>query len=92
MKVISKQEFTDHPAEVVEAVEAGETYYVTRDGVEVAEVRPREGRRRLTSEELVERHKHLPRVDYAAMRAEGDEFFGGADRIGDDDPWERGRG
>ncbi|WP_246842945.1 hypothetical protein [Allokutzneria sp. NRRL B-24872] len=39
--------------------------------------------------ELVERHGQLPRVSYADVRQEADEFFGGADRIGVEDPWER---
>ena len=45
-------------------------------------------RRRLTTAELVERHKRLPKIDYAEMRAEADEFFG-ENRLGDNDPWER---
>jgi hypothetical protein len=91
VKVISQQEFDQNPAEVFEGLEAGEAFRVTRDGVEVIELHPPHGRR-LTAEELVERHKHLPRVDYAQMRADVDEFVGGEDRIGDDDPWERTRG
>jgi antitoxin (DNA-binding transcriptional repressor) of toxin-antitoxin stability system len=76
----------------MDAVEAGETYHVTRNGVEVAELRPLSRRRRLTAEELVERHRRLPRVDYVRMRQEVDEFFGAEDRVGDDDVWERDRG
>jgi hypothetical protein len=34
-----------------------------------------------TSEELVERHQWLPRVDYELMRQEADEFFGTEDRV-----------
>jgi len=91
VKVISQQEFDRDPAEVMEAVTAGETYHVTRDGAEVVELRPQAHGCRLAPEELVARHKRLPRVDYAAMRAEADEFFGNEDRVGDDDPWERRR-
>ncbi|MDQ2583392.1 type II toxin-antitoxin system Phd/YefM family antitoxin [Saccharothrix yanglingensis] len=91
MKVISQREFRNSSAAVMDAVEAGETFHITRNGVEIAEVRPLPRRRQFTAEELVERHKRLPRVDYAAMRAESDEFFG-EDRVGDDDPWERKRG
>jgi hypothetical protein len=40
----------------------------------------------------VARHRKLPRVDYARMRQEAEEFFGTEDRVGDDDPWERSRG
>ncbi len=54
---------------------AVEVQRVVRDGDEASE--------------LVERHGQLPRVSYADVRQEADEFFGGADRIGVEDPWER---
>ena len=92
MKVISQREFRNNSAAVMDAVESGETYHVTRNGVEVAELRPLARRRRLTAEELVDRHKRLPRVDHARLRQEADEFFGSEDRVGDVDPWERNRG
>ncbi|WP_218133928.1 hypothetical protein [Lentzea fradiae] len=41
--------------------------------------------------EIAERHKDLTPVDYVRMRQEADEFFGDEDRVGDSDPWERGR-
>ncbi|MGK8501874.1 type II toxin-antitoxin system Phd/YefM family antitoxin [Nocardia asiatica] len=87
MKVITQREFRNNSAAVMDAVEAGETFRVTRNGVEVAEVRPVDRKRRLTTEELVERHRKLPRVDFARMRQEADELFGTEDRIGDDDAW-----
>ena len=92
MKVITQREFRNNSAAVMDAVEAGETYYVTRNGVEVAELRPIPRRRRPTAEELVERHRKLPRVDYGQMRQEAVDFFGTEDRLGDDDVWERDRG
>lgn len=92
MKVISQREFRNNSAEVMDAVEAGETYHVTRNGVEVAELRPLSRRRRLTAVELVERHRTLPRVDFDRMRHEADELFGTEDRVGEEDPWERNRG
>jgi antitoxin (DNA-binding transcriptional repressor) of toxin-antitoxin stability system len=73
----------------MDAVEAGEIYHITRNGIEVAELRPLPRRRRLSAEELVARHRRLPRADHARMRREADEFFGTDDRIGDDDPWQR---
>lgn len=91
MKVISQRELRNNSAAVMDAVEAGETYRVTRNGVEVAELRPVARRRRLSAEELVERHRRLPRVDHDRMRRDADEFFGSDDRVGDEDPWERGR-
>jgi prevent-host-death family protein len=91
VKVITQREFRNNSAAVMDAVEAGETYHVTRNGVEVAQLRPISRRRRLTAEELVERHRKLPTVDYVRMRQEVDEFFGGEDRVGEDGVWERGR-
>ena len=92
VKVITQREFRNNSAAVMDAVEAGETYHVTRNGIEVAELRPITRRRRLSAEDLVERHRKLPRVDHARMRQEADEFFGSEDRIGDDDVWDRPRG
>ncbi|MFD2468251.1 type II toxin-antitoxin system Phd/YefM family antitoxin [Amycolatopsis silviterrae] len=91
MKVITQREFRNNSAAVMDAVEAGEIYYVTRNGVEVAELRPIPRRRRLTAEELVERHRRLPAVEAASLRREADEFFGTEDRLGLDDAWERPR-
>jgi len=92
MKVITQRAFRNNSAAVMDAVEAGETYHVTRNGLEVAELRPLSRRRRLSAEELVERHRRLPRVDHGHMRQDADDYFGGQDRIGDEDPWERARG
>lgn len=92
MEIISQREFRNNSARVMDAVEAGETFHVTRNGVEIAELRPIPRRNRLTAAELVERHRRLPQVDYATMRRDADEFFGETDAIGDADPWERSRG
>ncbi|MCG8925668.1 type II toxin-antitoxin system Phd/YefM family antitoxin [Lentzea sp. CC55] len=92
MKFISQREFRNCSAAVMDAVEAGETYHVTRNGVEVAELRPLPQRRRLTAEELVERHRTLPQVDHLRMRHEDEKCFGDEDRVGDVEPWERNRG
>jgi prevent-host-death family protein len=92
MKVISQREFRNNSAAVMDAVEAGETYHVTRNGVPVAELRPLPRRRRLSAEELVDRHRKLPRVEYAPMRRDADEFFGNEGRVGDDDLWDRSGG
>jgi prevent-host-death family protein len=84
VKTITQREFRNNCAAVMDAVEAGETYHITRNGMEVAELRPLARRRRMGAEELVARHRRLPRVDYAQMRREADGFFGGEDRVGDD--------
>ncbi|SDX23542.1 Antitoxin component of toxin-antitoxin stability system, DNA-binding transcriptional repressor [Amycolatopsis xylanica] len=83
MDVISQREFRNNSAAIMDGVEAGKTYYVTRNGVEIAELRPIQRRRGLTSEELCAKHRKLPRVDAELLRQEADEFFGSEDRIGD---------
>ncbi|TCC44531.1 type II toxin-antitoxin system Phd/YefM family antitoxin [Kribbella capetownensis] len=90
MKIITQREFRNHSAAVMDAVEAGVIYHITRNGTEVAELRPLNERRRPSAQELVERHHRLPRVDAALMRQDADEFVGAEDRVGEDDPWERG--
>ncbi len=85
VKTITQREFRNNAASVMDQVEAGETFHVTRNGVEVARVSPVPRHRRLTAEQLVERHRRLPRVDSARMREEADEFFGGDDRMGEDE-------
>lgn len=92
MKTITQREFRNNSAAVMDAVEAGEIYRITRNGREVAELRPLGRKRRMSAEELVARHRRLPRVDFARMRQDADEFFGTADLAGDEDPWERTRG
>ncbi len=91
MKIITQREFRNNSAAVMDQVEAGEIFHITRNGIEVAELRPLPRKRRLSAQELVERHRRLPQVDYDEMRREADEFFGTEDRI-DDDPWEKRHG
>lgn len=59
-------------------VDPGPRDTITRDDTEAAELRPLPRRRRLTAEELVARHRRLPRVNHELMRQEADEFFGTA--------------
>ncbi|MBV9023591.1 MAG: type II toxin-antitoxin system Phd/YefM family antitoxin [Streptomycetaceae bacterium] len=92
MKIITQREFRNNSATIMDAVEAGETYHITRNGTEVAELRPLRRRPHLTAEELVARHRRLPPVDAARMRQEADDFFGLDDLVGSDDPWEQRRG
>jgi prevent-host-death family protein len=91
MRTITQRELRNNSAAIMTAVENGETFVVTRNGVEIAEVSPRRSRRKVTSRELFALCRKLPRVDYDEMRRDADEFFEG-DLIDDGDPWERTRG
>lgn len=91
MKTITQRELAARSKAVLDDVEAGETYHITRNGTEIAEVRPLSSRRRFVPvEELQRKWSNAPAVDYARMRAEADEFFGSEDRVDEDDnPWDR---
>ncbi|MEU0129815.1 MULTISPECIES: PhdYeFM domain-containing protein [unclassified Streptomyces] len=93
MKTITQRELAARSKAVLDDVEAGETYHVTRNGAEIAELRPLSSRRRFVPvEELQRKWRHAPRSDAARMRTEADEFFGSEDRIdidGDGNPWDR---
>jgi prevent-host-death family protein len=89
MKTITQRELAAHSKAVLDDVEAGETYHITRNGTEIAEVRPLSDRRRFVPvEELQRRWRDAPAFDPSALRAEADAFFGD-DAVEDDNPWER---
>jgi prevent-host-death family protein len=80
---ITQREFRNNSAAVMDAVEAGQTYLITRNGRVIAELRPVSGRRPLTAEELVARHRRLPPVSMGDLRRDADDYFGSEDRVGE---------
>ena len=90
MKTITQRELAARSKAVLDDVEAGETYHITRNGTEIAEVRPLSERRRFVPvEELQRRWRDAPVLDPAALRADADEFFRDDYVTDDDNPWER---
>lgn len=90
MKTITQRELAARSKAVLDDVEAGEVYHITRNGTEIAEVRPLGTRRRFVPvEELQRRWRDAPAFDAAALRAEASDFFSDDDVLGDDNPWER---
>jgi prevent-host-death family protein len=75
-RTISQREFRNASAAVMDAVEAGETVIVTRNGVAVAEVRPIQRRTFAATAELLRCFRELPRLNYGALRADADALFG----------------
>lgn len=61
MTSVSVRDLRNHGGEVLDRVARGETVTVTRDGAEVAELRPRP-QYGPSAGELIERRKHLPPV------------------------------
>jgi prevent-host-death family protein len=83
-KSISQAELRNGSARVMDAVEAGEDFIVTRNGAPVAELRPLSPRRELSADELIAMFAGLsPGSSGDDMRAEADAIFG-EDRIGDE--------
>ena len=90
MKTITQRELAARSKAVLDDVEAGEIYRITRNGAEIAEVRPLSTRRRFVPvEELQRRWRGVPAFDPAALRSEASDFFGDDDVPEDENPWER---
>jgi prevent-host-death family protein len=68
---VSVRDLRNHGGEVLTRVETGESLTVTRDGVEVAELRPLP-RRPLSAAQLIARRRALPPVDLDSLRADLD--------------------
>lgn len=68
---MSVRELRNHGGDVLDRVARGEDVIVTRDGVEVAELRARP-HARLSAAELIARRQHLPRLDPAELRRDLD--------------------
>jgi prevent-host-death family protein len=68
---VTIRDLRNHGGSVVDRVERGETVIVTRDGVQVAELRPLP-RPRLNAAALLARWRTVPLVDAAEMRADID--------------------
>ncbi|WP_375499256.1 type II toxin-antitoxin system Phd/YefM family antitoxin [uncultured Jatrophihabitans sp.] len=71
MESVTVRELRNHGGEVLDRVARGEALVVTRDGAEVAELRPRT-RRSPSASDLIARRRHLPVVDPDALRRDMD--------------------
>jgi prevent-host-death family protein len=75
-RTISQREFRNASAAIMDAVEAGETVIVTRNGVAVAELRPVQRRTFAASADLLRSFRDLPPLNYDTLRADADALFG----------------
>ena len=71
MATVSVRDLRNHGGEVLDTVARGESVTVTRDGVAVAELRPLP-RRGTSAAQLIERRRHLPRIDPERLRRDID--------------------
>ena len=81
MKAISQRELRNASAAVMDAVERGQAFQITRHGTVVAELRPVAPGGLVGSSELKAAFAHLPGGGFDALRAEADAVFG-EDRVG----------
>jgi len=83
MTTITQRALRNDSAAIMDRVERGEAFQVTRNGRPVAELRPIGGpRTAVPITELLSAFADLPPADYAQWRREADEFFGdGGDRV-----------
>lgn len=71
MESVTVRQLRNHGGDVLDRVARGEALVVTRDGAEVAELRPRT-RRSPSPSDLIARRRHLPLVDPEALRRDLD--------------------
>jgi prevent-host-death family protein len=71
MESVTVRELRNHGGEVLDRVARGEALFVTRDGAQVAELRPHT-RRSPSAADLITRRQHLPTVDPEALRRDLD--------------------
>jgi len=70
-RTISQRELRNDSGEILRALDRGEDFLVTRNGVPVGELRP--ARRRFVSRKvLIEAFRHAPAIDEARFREDVD--------------------
>ena len=73
---ISQRDLRMRSKEIMDAVEGGQAFTVTRDGREIGELVPLRRRRRFVSRaEFTAMSGHAPVIDLAAFRADQDREF-----------------
>ncbi len=82
---ITQRDLRSRSGQIMDAVEHGEAFVVTRNGTAIGELIPLRRRRRVTREQFAAMSVNAPRVDAARFRAD-------LDRIADaelGDPYDR---
>jgi prevent-host-death family protein len=80
---LSQRELRNNSGEVMRALDRGEDFIVTRNGVPVGELRPVRRRKFVTRDEFVALFEGAPHIDYERFRADVDAYV-------DQDPTPRG--
>lgn len=83
MREISQRELRNESGEIMRALDRGESFVVTRNGVPVGELMPIRRRRFVPAEEAVAAFRGAPPLDFARLRQD-------LDGLVDQDPTPRG--
>ncbi len=74
-RTITQRELRNDNAEIVRALESGDSFIVTRNGVPVGRLTPIGRRTFVPTSELKESAAHLPRIDYKKFREDIDAYI-----------------
>ncbi|MDP1795468.1 MAG: hypothetical protein Q8K63_15120 [Acidimicrobiales bacterium] len=80
---ITQRELRNQSGEIMRALDDGDEFVVTRNGVAVGELLPLRRKRFVATEALVEQFRYAPPVDYQQLRSD-------LDAVTDQDPTPRG--
>jgi len=69
---LTQRELRNESGEIMRALDRGESFTVTRNGVAVGELAPVGRRRRVSSSSLLEAFEHVPPIDADRLRADLD--------------------
>ena len=69
---VSQRQLRNESGEIMRALDRGESFIVTRNGIPVGELRPLTQRRFVSLDEVVEMFAGAPHIDYERFRADVD--------------------
>jgi antitoxin (DNA-binding transcriptional repressor) of toxin-antitoxin stability system len=68
MRELTQRTLRNDSGEIMRALDAGESFVITRNGVAVGELTPVRRRRFVSREAAVAAFEHAPRIDYKRFR------------------------
>jgi prevent-host-death family protein len=74
-RAITQRELRNGSGEIMRALDRGESFVVTRNGVPVGELTPIRRRRFVPAEEAVAAFRGAPPIDYARLRRDLDQLI-----------------
>jgi antitoxin (DNA-binding transcriptional repressor) of toxin-antitoxin stability system len=74
-RTITQRDLRNDNAEIMRALEGGDTFIITRNGVAVGRLTPVPRRTFVPTKELKEAFARLPRIDYTRLRANLDGYI-----------------